>query len=173
MITISFRGVITEGVGKYVELYVPGRNEISQAPHDWPVTLHKGSLNVRISLGGYPPLFATLGLTELIRSLDTKAFPGAFEIAQHEFGNNRLGPVPGMPHKGSAQAWRATLLVNGRNHRCWVLRRYGSGVGEQLELLSHIHMRSAFHLTNGQDVVVSLEQGSEQPESPVSESGRG
>jgi len=165
--TISFRGVITNGVGKHVELHVPGRNEISHAPHDWPVTLHEGSLNVRIVPGGYPSLFATLGLPEMIRSLDTKAFPSDFEIAHHEFGNNRLGPVPDMPHKGSAQVWRATLLANGRNHQCWVLRRYGSGVGEQLELVSHLHMRSAFHLTNGQEIVVTLEQGNTQRAAPV------
>lgn len=171
MTTISFRGVIANGVGKHVELHVPGRNEISQAPHDWPVTLHKGSLNVRISPGGYPPLFANLGLPEVIRSLDTKAFPGDFEIAQHEFGNNGLGPVPGMPNKGSAQVWRATLLVNGRNLPCWALRRYGSDVGEQLELVSHLHMRSAFHLANGQEVVVTLEQGNAQPEAPVPPEG--
>ncbi len=157
---ISFSGAICDGVGRHVELHVPGRNEISQAPSDWPVTLQKGSLNVRIAPEGYPELFVTLGVPNRVRSLDSRAFPSAFEIAQHEFGNNRLKPDPDMPHKGSAQVWRAILAWQARKHDCWVLRRYGSGVGEQLELLSDLHMRSAFDLVSGQPVIVTLVRGS-------------
>jgi hypothetical protein len=159
MNSISFSGVIGDGVGKYVELHVPGREEISQAPSDWPVTLQKGSLNVRIAPEGYPRLFATLGLPNSVRSLDLRPFPSAFEIAQDEFGNNMLKPEPGLPHKGSAQVWRAILAWHAHEHRCWVLRRYGSGVREQLELLSDLHMRSAFQLVTGQSVIVTLERG--------------
>jgi len=133
---ISFIGVIVDGVGKHVELHVPGRNEIPQAPSDWPVTLEKGSLNVRIDPDGYPPLFVSLGLPNVVRTLDTRPIEPAFEICQQEFGNNQLTPVPHMPNRGSAQVWRATLVAQGRSYPCWVLRRYGSGVGEQLELLS-------------------------------------
>ena len=64
-----------------------------------------------------------------------------------------------MPKKGSAQVWRATLTVEDRDHNCWVLRRFGSGVGEQLELLSDDHLRTTCDLTNGQQVVVTLERG--------------
>jgi hypothetical protein len=159
MNSISFSGEIGDGVGKYVELHVPGREELTQAPSDWPVTLQKGSLNVRIAALGYPPLFAALGLPNRVRSLDLRPFPSAFEIAQHEFGNNRLKAEPSMPHKGSAQVWRAILATQGDKHPCWVLRRYGSGVGEQLELLSERHMRSAFQLATGQPVIVALQRG--------------
>lgn len=162
MNSISFKGVIGDGVGRHVELHVPGREEIAQAPTDWPVTLQKGSLNVRIVAEGYPSQFATLGLPNNVQSLDMKQFPPAFEIAQSQLGNNQLKPLAGMPHRGSAQVWRATLLAQGKEHPCWVLRRYGSGVGEQLELLSEVHMRSAFQLVNGQSVVVTLQRGSAQ-----------
>ena len=163
MSTITLRGVITDGVGKHVELHVPGRNEISQAPDDWPVTLQQGSLNVRIESGRYPSLFASAGLPVLVKSLDARPFPAAFEIAQDELGNNRLVPTPQMPHRGSAQVWRASLVVRGERHPCWVLRRFGSGVGEQLELLSHLHMRSSFKLVNGEQVEVVMQRGNAQP----------
>jgi hypothetical protein len=159
MNVISFNGVIGDGVGRYVELHVPGRDEIPQAPVDWPTTLHKGSLNVRVSPDGYPALFAELGLPNSVRSLDKKPFPATFEIAQQEFSNNQLRAEPNMPHKGSAQVWRAILKASGHEYPCWVLRRYGSGVGEQLELLSDVHMRSTHQLVNGQVVVVTLERG--------------
>ena len=149
-----------DGVGRHVELHVPGRNEISQAPADWPVTLQKGSLNVRISPKGYPSILRELGLPERVQSLDKRPFAPTFEIAQHEFGNNQLRAEPTMPNKGSAQVWRATLTVGAHNHRCWVLRRYGSGVGEQLELLSDVHLRTTYKLTNGQQAAVTLERGS-------------
>jgi len=164
MTRISFSGVIVDGVGRHVELRVPGRGEISQAPSDWPVTLQKGSLNVRIARDGYPDLFAALGLPKSVQSLDVRPFPAAFEIAQDEFGNNRLMPEPNLPRKGSAQVWRARLASQGHEHPCWVLRRYGSRVGEQLELLSELYMRSAFQLVNGQSVVVTLERGNVQPD---------
>jgi hypothetical protein len=159
MNTISFRGVICSGVGRHVELHVPGKDEIRQAPTDWPTTLKEGSLNVCIASDGYPGLFAALNLPNSVRSLDRRPFPAAFEIAQHEFGNNQLGPKLGMPERGSAQVWRAILTARGHDLRCWVLRRYGSGVGEQLELLSQDHMRTTYQLEDRQPVVVTLGRG--------------
>jgi hypothetical protein len=165
--SIKFSGVIVKGVGRYVELHVPGRDEIHQAPSDWPITLQKGSLNVRISPDGYPSLFAELGLPNSIKSLDQRPFPPTFEIAQHEFGNNQLRPEPSMPDKGSAQVWRAKLTSGEISYACWVLRRHGSGVGEQLELLSEVHLRTTLQLVCGQSVVVTLERGNAQPGAPA------
>jgi hypothetical protein len=162
MDSISFKGLIADGVGRYIELHVPGREEISQAPSDWPIMLRKGSLNVRIVSEGYPRLFAALGLPNSVRSLDLRPFPCAFEIMQSEFRNNQLKPEPNLPHKGSAQVWRATLAWAGDKRHCWVLRRYGSAVGEQLELLSEVHMRSTFKLVTGQPVIVTLELANRQ-----------
>jgi len=159
MHSLSFKGRITDGIGRHSELYVPGRDEIRQAPEDWPVNLQKGSLNVRIFPDGYPPQFAERGLPNSTQTLDQQLIEPAFEIAQAEFGNNQLRQHPGMPHRGSAQVWRAVLTVNGQQHRCWVLRRYGSGLRDQLELVSDVHMRSAFGLMNGVAVEVVLGDG--------------
>jgi hypothetical protein len=109
MNSICFSGVVVDGLGRHVELYVPGRDETSQGPSDWPAVLRKGSLNVRVCPDGYPQLFTVLGLPNRVRSLEVKAFAATFEIAQAQFGINMLKPDPRVPHKGSAQVWRATL----------------------------------------------------------------
>jgi CTP-dependent riboflavin kinase len=156
MNSIVFKGVVTNGVGQHVELYVPGRDEISQAPSDWPTVLCKGSLNIQIAADGYPPIFKEWGLQDSAKSLDAKRFPCAFEVAQREFGNNKLVPNAEMLHRGSAQVWRAVLSANDQNIKCWVLRRYGSGLAKQLELLSDKHLRNEYGLQDGQAVVVTF-----------------
>ena len=153
---LVFVGAITSGVGKHVELHVPGRDEMPQAPADWPSVLCRGSLNVRILVDGYPALFLQQRFGNTVRSLDTNCYPCAFEISQSQFGNNMLLPNPSEPRKGSAQVWKAVLTTNDQNIPCWVLRRYRSGLTDQLELLSDRHLRTAYHLENGQRVTVHL-----------------
>lgn len=156
MESIAFEGKIASGVGRHVELQVPGREALPQAPKDWPIALCKGSLNVRIHPDGYPELFQEIGLPQTTKSLDQKPIECSFEIGQSEFGNNRLAPTDGMPHKGSAQVWRAILTTNEQEIVCWVLRRYGSGLRDQLEIVSDAHLRTDYGLTDGQEVQVCL-----------------
>jgi hypothetical protein len=153
---IVFKGHIAKGVGRYVELHVPGRDEIPQAPSDWPKVLCKGSLNVQIAPDGYPLLFNEKGLQNSTKSLDANCYPCTFEIAQHEFRNNKLAPNAAMPKRGSAQVWRAVLKANGHDIECWVLRRYGSGLADQLELLSEKHLRTEYELKDGQAAIVTF-----------------
>jgi hypothetical protein len=153
----EFRGVITNGVGKHVELHVPGKSEIEHSHAKWPGELHKGSLNVRISKDGYPDLFDELHLEKSTRSLDSKCIPATFEIGQAQFGNNQLRATAEMPHRGSAQVWQANLKTPEKNIACWVLRRYGSGLRDQLELVSDVHLRTKYQLENGTEVIVALQ----------------
>ena len=157
METIIFKGHITNGIGKYIELHIPGHNEIIQAPCDWPESLQKGSLNVRIDVNGYPSSFADYGLSPTIRELDSKLFIPEFEIAQSEIGDNSLEPTDDMLERGKAQVWRASLRTTNESISCWVLRRLGSSLLDQLELLSQNHLRTAFNLYNGQDVEVHMQ----------------
>jgi hypothetical protein len=143
----------------YVQLHVPGRSELSACPSDWPEKLCLGSLNVRVAADGYPSLFLERGLSNTVASLDSNCYRANFDIAQDQFGNNKLFPDQSAPRKGSAQVWRAVLGANGRHIPCWVLRRYGSGLINELELLSHEHLRSAYHLEDGQRVTVTLLAG--------------
>lgn len=156
MENIAFEGKITGGVGRHVELQIPGREELPQAPKDWPSVLCKGSLNVRIEPDGYPSLFERIGLPKTTRSLDQRPIDCSFEIGQSELGNNRLTPADAMPHRGSAQVWRAVLMTTEQGIACWVLRRYGSGLRDQLEIVSDIHLRTEYRLVDGQEVQVCL-----------------
>lgn len=154
MLTIKFSGVITSGIGKHVELYIPGRSKLSNAPSDWPEKLHPGSLNIRVDVNGYPDFFKEQGLENTIQSLDADCFPSTFQIKQKEFGNNRLKPKISMPERGSAQVWRAKLEVKGLDIDCWVLRRYGSGLIDQIEVVAEKHLRKEFGLEDEDEVAV-------------------
>ena len=156
MESIAFEGKIDSGVGRHVELQVPGRDELPQAPKDWPSVLCKGSLNVRIKPEGYPELFEELGLPKTTKSLDQRPIKCSFEIGQSEFGNNKLAPMDAMPHRGSAQVWCAVLTITDQDIACWVLRRYGSGLRDQLEIVSDVHLRTEYGLTDGLEVQVCL-----------------
>ena len=156
MEAIEFKGKVGSGVGKYVELHVPGRGELPQSPDDWPWVLCKGSLNIHVDPDGYPELFDEIGLPRTTRSLDQKPIACSFEIGQSEFGNNKLQPTETMPQRGAAQVWRAILIANEQKIACWVVRRYGSGLRDQLEVVSDLHLRTAYGLVDGQDAQLCL-----------------
>lgn len=161
METLVFQGTIEDGIGRYVELHVPGRDEIAQAPEDWPRVLCKGSLNVRVLRTAYPAAFAAHGLPNQVSSLDKSCFPCCFEIAHHQFGNNWLSPTATEPKGGSAQVWRASLEANGHRVACWVLRRYGSTLPDVLELLSEHYLRDTYGLKTNQLAIVMLHPGAQ------------
>jgi len=156
---LIFHGMIQGGIRKYVELYVPGRDEIAQASEDWPRVLCKGSLNVGVRPDGYPPLFSARGLSNQVSSLDEDCFPCCFKIEQRQFRNNRLSPTEAEPKRGTAQVWRASLEADGQQIACWVLRRYGSTLTTVLELLSEHHLRNTYGFKNGQLATVTLQSG--------------
>jgi hypothetical protein len=156
--TLIFHGVIAKGIGKYVDLHVPGRDEI-KASTDWPVVLWKGSLNVRVNPDGYPALFTTRGLPNEVASLDRNCFPSCFEIAYDQFGNNQLLPTAAESRRGTAQVWRARLEANDHEVPCWVLRRYSSALVDVLELLSDRHLRQTYGLVDDQRAIVTLHAG--------------
>ena len=83
-------------------------------------------------------------------------FVPAFEILRGQFANNRLSPRSDMPRCGDAQVWRAKIVGEvGEVGECWVLRRFGSQVGEQLELVADRRLRDD-GLHDGQLVTVTL-----------------
>ena len=144
------------GIGQHSTLQVPGRSALPTAPVDWPEALYPGSLNVRID--EYPEEFRRRGLTNRVMELDRSWFAPEFEILRLQFGNNLLGPRPGVPRGGDAQVWRAMLSLadTGTRHECWVLRRLGSQVGEQLECVAGRRLRGA-GIEEGKRVRVALQ----------------
>ena len=155
MDAIDFGGEICSGIGKHRELGVPGRDAIADAPSDWPRTLCPGSLNVRVRQ--YPAAFDSRALSHTVRELDICGFRPEFTIPQAELRNNKLQPSADAPKRGIAQVWRARLtsLATGSTVDCWLLRRIGSTVGEQLELVSNHKLRS-HGLEDGDRVRVTI-----------------
>lgn len=141
MIDLMFEGVVSRGRGEHSTLVVPGRGALSGAPADWPEQLYPGSLNVRVIR--YPPQLAEHGLLNAVSTFDQGHFVPEIEIPQAQFGNNRLAPTAREPRRGNGQAWRARLEVpcEGLVVNCWLLRRIGSAVGEQLEFVADRRLR--------------------------------
>jgi hypothetical protein len=139
---IKFDGVVTAGIGKYSKLVIPGRSELLNCPADWPDTMHPGSLNVRVT--HYPDEFSKWGFDNNVRQLDTAHFRATFEIPRDQILNNMLFPSRDMPRGGDAQVWRANLsaLDGSVGVSCWVLRRFGSGLRDQLEIVAGEYLRA-------------------------------
>ena len=157
MDALEFSGAVVEGKGGHNELGVPGKSQVPSAPDDWPTVLYPGSLNVRLK--AWPKEFASRGLMMSVECLDAGLFTPEFEITRDQFAKNSIYPRAGVPRGGDAQVWRANIVVAGRvvePATCWALRRFGSRVGEQLELVSGVRLRDAFSLENAMEVVVRL-----------------
>lgn len=154
---ITFKGSIVNGRSRHVELYVPGRNELPAAPTDWPLKLCPGSLNIKINSNGYPDEFKNRDLAETIKSLDSALFKAAFEIKQNQFGNNLLTPTNAIPNRGDAQVWKSTLKANNKSISCWVLRRYGSGLAWELEVVSDLNIRNEYGFSIDKDCPCEIE----------------
>lgn len=142
--SLVFDGVVINGRGGHAELGVPGRHELPSAPHDWPEQLFPGSLNLRVLQ--YPSEFRGRGLPESVKVLDAIPFGPEFTIPHGAMRNNKLTPTPAMPRRGTAQVWRTQLTANGHTVMCWVLRRIGSGLGRELELVSAEGLRAKLGL---------------------------
>jgi hypothetical protein len=157
MDAIEFSGVVVDGTGQYKELGVPGKSQLKTAPDDWPAVLYRGSLNIRVA--AWPAEFEHNGLEPSVEILDTGRFAPEFEINRDQFEKNLLHPRDGVPRGGDAQVWRAHVMIARRvmsEPPCWVLRRFGSRVEEQLELVSAVRLRHAYGLGNGTEVVVRM-----------------
>ncbi|MEX1098581.1 MAG: hypothetical protein WED34_21220 [Planctomycetales bacterium] len=147
--TLTFCCSVKKGIGKHSDLRIPGTNELPDAPSDWPTTLQPGSLNALIDDNGYPDGFESLGSGPGMKKLDDGCFEPEFVIPKDKIKNNS---------KGDAQVWRACIVVNatGEEIACWALRRIGSGIKKQIELVSAVHLRNTFRLGEDAKVTVRL-----------------
>ncbi len=158
MNVLVFQGAIISGIGRYSDLMIPGRDELPQAPGDWPKTLYRGSLNIKIDPEGYPREFEAFCGPRKVPFLDTGFFPPEFTIHRDQIVNNKLEPRPNCERRGHAQVWRAHVKVvdTSTTFDCWVLRRFGSGLCDQLECVSEDHLRSRHNLQDDLPVRVTL-----------------
>ena len=72
--------------------------------------------------------------------------------------NNKLRPKQDNPHRGDAQVWRTALIAEHLQepYDCWVLRRIGSGIKRQLEIVSDRMLRRELGLIDKMNVIVHL-----------------
>lgn len=152
---IVFGGHIASGIGRHSTLGIPGHTSLPCTPSDWPLTLYPGSLNILVS--SYPEQLADRGLPSKVAALDEGCFQPAFEIPGTAMQNNVLVPTQGQPRRGDAQVWHAVIrrIADSLSVGCWVLRRIGSSVGEQLEFVAGERLRDR-GLQDGDFVAVSL-----------------
>ena len=146
---LNFTGKIVNGRGTHVELGVPGRSELINATNDWPERLKPGSLNLLVS--EFPDVFEMRRLPRSTESLDVAGFEPEFIIPQAAMSNNELKPSKDMPHRGAAQVWQAVLEVEKGSMPCWVLRRFGSGLDKELEMVSDVHLRTTLGLAKDRE----------------------
>jgi len=127
--------------------------------------LQEGSLNVRITDDGCPPEFQKLGTKRGTKRLDEKTFSPEFVIPKDLIRNNKLGPTPENPDGGDAQVWSAKLVVDGTGAtvNCWVVRRMGSALYRDLEIVSERHLRTDLNIEDGTQVTVYLQGQWNQP----------
>lgn len=156
---LTFHGVVKGGIEKFSDMMIPGRAKLSDAPADWPDVIHPGSLNVLIPDNGFPAEFLNRCQGELIQKLDCGCFVPAFVIPSAAITNNEVRPTNDNPRRGDAQVWRAQIhnLDNGRSVACWVLRRIGSGIRQQIELVASGRLRDKIGLVDGTRVTVELQ----------------
>jgi hypothetical protein len=158
MRSLTFVGHVQSNMGKFHrELKVPGRESLASAPNDWPVHLAPGTLNIQVGPDGCDGL-AEIGSGVGVKRFDEGRFKPAFLIAQHEIEGNTLKPKAGQPLRGSAQVWRAELIVTatGATASCWMLRRIGSGIASQIELVSADHLRTRLLLNDETQVTLKV-----------------
>lgn len=161
---LQFSGIIHTNTGQFNrDMVIPGRGAFMAAPLDWPITLQPGTLNIKIDLSAVPGVFSEIGSSNGIKRFDERNFAPAFVIPQDSIKGNTLKPNERQPNKGTAQIWRAELLVisTGKAAKCWMLRRIGSGIYNQIELVSDLHLRSHPNLTDDIRVTLTVFEGSD------------
>jgi hypothetical protein len=90
--------------------------------------------------------------------LDDCKFRPALVIPERKITGNTLKADPDHPTRGSAGVWQAELRViaTGRARPCWLLRRIGSEITSQIELVAQEHLRSCLNLCDGTAVRVTV-----------------
>ncbi len=156
---LVFSGTVRSNQGAFSrEMVVPGRKDLFLTPKDWPPKLEPGTLNIAIHDDGFPNDFDQLGEGDRLKKLDGRNFWPELAIPPWRIAGNTLEPTPDEPVRGSAQIWRAELEVTptGEVATCWMLRRLGSDMLSEIELVSDEHLRRRLNLCDGIDVKVTI-----------------
>ena len=156
---LEFRGSVRSNQGAFSQqMVIPGRKGLVLSPEDWPAKLAPGTLNIAIPDDGFPNDWEQLGKGDGLKKLDEGKLEPELAIPPWRIAGNTLQPTPDEPVRGSAQVWRAELEVaaTGESATCWMLRRLGSDIVSEIELVSDEHLRSRLNLCDGMAVKVTV-----------------
>ncbi len=156
---LEFTGAVLSNQGAFSrEMVIPGQKALVAAPKNWPAKLEPGTLNIAIHADGFPKDFDELGKGDGLKKLDDSSFRPKLAIPPWRIAGNTLQPTPDEPLRGSAQLWRAELEVVSTSAvaTCWLIRRLGSEMVSEIELVSDENLRRHLNLADGTVVKVTL-----------------
>lgn len=156
---LDFTGTVRSNKGRFADdMRIPGRDELFLKPADWPPRLAPGTLNIQVNDDGFPAGFEDIEKGDGLKKLDEGSFKSVLVIPARKIAGNTLKPDADHPTRGFAQVWQADLQViaTGREAKCWMLRRIGSSVARQIELVAQEHLRSGLNLSDGMAVRVTV-----------------
>ncbi len=153
---LVFHGSPKKGAGKFsIELVIPGRNELADAPPDWPEYLQPGTLNIFVQQ--LPP---TIPDHENTAWFDLGEFSPAVIIPSNLIQNNTLPATPELPQRGTGQAWRVVMRTGTKLEiHCWMFRRIGSRMPNRIELVSECCLRDLDGVTENHPVTLTIFEG--------------
>jgi len=156
---LKFTGKVRSGKGEHSKLLIPGAEDISDPPPDWPIRFYPGSLNIDILSDGYPQGFAPPESGGRgVSPLDDGGIEPTVVLPWDKIGDNKLNPKKERPRRGTGQFWPSVLTVVATTNKvdCWVFRRIDSTIERQLELVSNLALRAHLCLKDGMEVTVEL-----------------
>ncbi len=156
---LDFIGTVCSNQGEFSQtMVIPGRGGLVLSPTDWPLELSPGTLNIQANDDGFPAGFDEIGEGDGLIKFDKGKFKSEFAIPPWRITGNTLQPTPEEPLRGSAQLWLAELQVISTDQvaSCWMLRRLGSMITSQIELVAQDHLRTRLNLCDGTAVKVTV-----------------
>jgi hypothetical protein len=162
---LEFIGTVRAGSGRFAEdMIIPGHDDLFLAPLDWPTQLAPGTLNIMVNDDGFPEGFIEIGSGDGLKKFEEGKFRPTLLISPWKIAGNTLKHDSDNPTRGMAQLWRAELQViaTGQVTTCWMLRRLGSDITSEIELVSEEHLRSRLNVHDGMSVKVTVWETEEE-----------
>lgn len=154
MTTLKVNGRVVDGSGLFrKQIGLPA--DLLSGHEEWMSEFVPGTLNIQFVMSELPSEFHGEGL----RCLDlSDAFPPSIYRAASDIDNNTIQPTATNPRRGDLQLWIALLVNHQTNteHRCFLMRRVGSGYRDKAEILGERNFRETWAFQNDHKVTVTI-----------------
>jgi hypothetical protein len=156
---MEFFGTYAAGRGESSKVIrLPGRCAATEEIEHWPAKIQKGTFNVIIDVDRFPEEWSYFFDTRTVRELDSHRFRPLAEIPANAIGGNTIQPTSAQPDRGNGQVWEARIENSeGKRSLCWVFRRIGSMVDDNvIELISEKQLSVELGFAIGDPVRVEI-----------------